>query len=286
MSGTGDAIIVARNLKKVFPAPRGSHGEPILAVDDVSFELFEDECLAIVGESGSGKTTVARMLVGLETVTEGELTVRGESRAKGVRHLADRRRWAREVQYVFQDPYSSLNGRQRIVDIIGSSVALHAKGTDTARASRTAAQDVLDSVGLGERFWQKFPHQLSGGQRQRVAIARALAANPGVIVLDEAVAALDVSIQAQILNLLSDIKAERKVSYLFISHDLAVVNQISDRMIVMEQGKVVDAGITSEILANPVQPYTRALRAAVPRAGWKPVRRERLAAAPGPGLAG
>ncbi|MDP5228540.1 MULTISPECIES: ATP-binding cassette domain-containing protein [Arthrobacter] len=275
MSTTDEPIIVAKNLRKVFRAPRGAKWDPIIAVDDVSFELYPDECLAIVGESGSGKTTVARMLVGLETVTDGSLTVRGESRAKGVKHLADRRRWAREVQYVFQDPYSSLNGRQRIVDIIAASVALH----DTAKGTtpKAAAQGILDSVGLGERFWTKFPHQLSGGQRQRVAIARALAADPGVIVLDEAVAALDVSIQAQILNLLADIKAERKVSYLFISHDLAVVNQISDRMIVMEQGKVVDQGVTSEILANPVQPYTRALRAAVPRAGWKPVRRERLA---------
>ncbi|UWF77955.1 MULTISPECIES: ATP-binding cassette domain-containing protein [Microbacterium] len=178
---------------------------------------------------------------------------------------------------MFQDPYSSLNGRQRIVDIIAASVALHATASQGARSHRATAQRILESVGLGERFWQKFPYQLSGGQRQRVAIARALAADPEVIVLDEAVAALDVSIQAQILNLLSDIRAERKVSYLFISHDLAVVNQISDRMIVMEQGRVVDAGVTAEILAEPVHPYTRALRAAVPRAGWKPVRRERLA---------
>ena len=275
MSGTAEPIIVAKNLRKVFPAPRGSKGQPIVAVDDVSFELFPDECLAIVGESGSGKTTVARMLVGLETVTGGELTVRGASRTAGVRRLADRRRWAREVQYVFQDPYSSLNGRQRIADIISASVALH--GTAKGKTPREAAQEILSSVGLGENFWTKFPYQLSGGQRQRVAIARALAADPGVIVLDEAVAALDVSIQAQILNLLADIKAERKISYLFISHDLAVVNQISDRMIVMEQGVVVDHGVTSEILADPVQPYTRALRAAVPRPGWKPVRRERLA---------
>jgi len=272
-------IIVANNLRKVFPAPRGAHkAEPIVAVDDVSFELHPDECLAIVGESGSGKTTVARMLVGLETLTGGELAVNGESRAKGVMRLSDRRRWAREVQYVFQDPYSSLNGRQRIVDTISSSVSLHAEGTGrSAGNAKKTAQDILQSVGLGPTFWQKFPHQLSGGQRQRVAIARALAANPSVIVLDEAVAALDVSIQAQILNLLSDIKKHRRVSYLFISHDLAVVNQISDRMIVMENGRVVDAGVTSDILANPVQPYTRALRAAVPRPGWKPVRRERLA---------
>ncbi len=279
MTNRGEPIIVARNLQKVYPAPRGSHGTPIVAVDDVSFELYPNECLAIVGESGSGKTTVARMLVGLEKVTAGELTVRGESRTRGVKRLVDRRRWAQEVQYVFQDPYSSLNGRQRIGDIVESSVALHMPGTPGKREARTTALDILDSVGLDAQFAEKYPHQLSGGQRQRVAIARALAANPAVIVLDEAVAALDVSIQGQILNLLSDIRAEREVSYLFISHDLAVVNQISERMIVMERGIVVDAGATAELLANPVHPYTRSLRAAVPRPGWKPVRRERLASA-------
>ncbi len=272
-----EALVVARNLKKVFPAPKGMKSEPIVAVDDVSFELFPNECLAIVGESGSGKTTVARMLVGLETVTAGELSVRGEARSKGARGLADRRRWAREVQYVFQDPYSSLNPRQSIGDTIQASLALHAPGNPGKRELKLKAQEILDSVGLAAPFFGKHPHQLSGGQRQRVAIARALAADPAVIVLDEAVAALDVSIQAQILNLLSDIRAQREVSYLFISHDLAVVNQVSERMIVMEQGRVVDAGATAELLANPTHPYTRSLRAAVPRQGWKPVRRERLA---------
>jgi len=272
-----EALVVARNLRKEFPAPKGMKSEPIVAVDDVSFELFPNECLAIVGESGSGKTTVARMLVGLETVTGGELSVRGEARSKGAGSLADRRRWAREVQYVFQDPYSSLNPRQSIGDTIQASLALHARGNPGKRELKLKAQDILDSVGLAAPFFGKRPHQLSGGQRQRVAIARALAADPAVIVLDEAVAALDVSIQAQILNLLSDIRSQREVSYLFISHDLAVVNQVSERMIVMEQGQVVDAGRTAELLANPTHPYTRSLRAAVPRQGWKPVRRERLA---------
>jgi len=276
MTDRTEPIVVANRLRKVYPGR--AKDEPIVAVDEVSFELYPNECLAIVGESGSGKTTVARMLVGLEKLTAGELSVRGESRAGGVKRLADRRRWAREVQYVFQDPYSSLNGRQRVGDIIETSVALHAEGRAGRRGpARTAALEILESVGLGEQFASKYPYQLSGGQRQRVAIARALAADPAVIVLDEAVAALDVSIQAQILNLLADIRAEREISYLFISHDLAVVNQISDRMIVMEHGLVVDSGDTAALLADPVHPYTRSLRAAVPRPGWRPVRRERLA---------
>lgn len=272
---THEAIISASGLRKEF---RSAGREPVVAVDDVSFELFPNECLAIVGESGSGKTTVARMLVGLETITEGTVTVHGKLRTGGVRRLAERRRWAREVQYVFQDPYSSLNGRQRIGDVISSNVRLHADPGTSAREVQRQSRDILESVGLDEKFAQRLPRELSGGQRQRVAIARALAAKPEVIVLDEAVAALDVSIQAQILNLLSDIRRERQVSYLFISHDLAVVNQISDRMIVMEQGRVVDSGNTADLLAHPTQPYTRALRAAVPGPGWKPVRREKLSA--------
>ncbi|WP_449282709.1 ATP-binding cassette domain-containing protein [Leucobacter sp.] len=274
----GEPLISVTDLRKVFPAARGTKGHDVVAVDGVSFDLLPDECLAIVGESGSGKTTVARMIVGLERVTSGTVTVGGEDRSAPPTHLRDRRRRAREVQYVFQDPYSSLNGRQRVGDVILSNLRLHAPaGAGSPRELRRQAQEILDSVGLTERFFDRYPRELSGGQRQRVAIARALAADPSVIVLDEAVAALDVSIQAQILNLLADIKAQRRVSYLFISHDLAVVNQISDRMIVMENGRVVDAGVTAELLADPTHPYTRALRAAVPGPGWKPVRREKLA---------
>ncbi|PII87434.1 ABC transporter ATP-binding protein [Leucobacter sp. OLJS4] len=269
-----ETLIRVSDLRKVFPAPRGTKGEDVVAVDGVSFELDADECLAIVGESGSGKTTVARMIVGLETVTDGTVEVLGQDRTAAPRSLKDRRVRAREVQYVFQDPYSSLNGRQRIGEVIMSNLKLH---SGSSAGLKARAQQILDSVGLPQRFFDRYPRELSGGQRQRVAIARALAADPKVIVLDEAVAALDVSIQAQILNLLADIKAERKVSYLFISHDLAVVNQISDRMIVMENGRIVDAGDTAELLANPTHPYTRALRAAVPGPGWKPVRREQLA---------
>lgn len=277
MTQSPQPLISVKDLRKVFPAPRGVKAEDVVAVDGVSFDLFADECLAIVGESGSGKTTVARMIVGLETVTAGTVTVEGEDRTAAPKRLRDRRERARQVQYVFQDPYSSLNGRQRIGDVILSNLSLHADGRPGRAELQRRAQEILDAVGLPRRFADRLPRELSGGQRQRVAIARALAADPQVVVLDEAVAALDVSIQAQILNLLADIRAERNVSYLFISHDLAVVNQISDRMIVMENGKVVDRGDTEALLAHPTHPYTRALRAAVPGPGWRPVRREKLA---------
>jgi ABC-type microcin C transport system duplicated ATPase subunit YejF len=179
---------------------------------------------------------------------------------------------------VFQDPYSSLNPRQRVGEVIATSVGIHQPALSRS-ARRGAAQALLDDVGLGGDFATRYPHELSGGQRQRVAIARALAANPRLVILDEAVAALDVSIQAQILNLLSDIRAQRPVSYLFITHDLAVVNQIADRVIVMEQGLVVEEGQTAQVLEQPSHEYTRALIAAVPRPGWHPRRRAQLAAA-------
>ncbi|MEY9876719.1 ABC-type glutathione transport system ATPase component [Streptacidiphilus sp. MAP12-33] len=256
-------VIEATGLRKVF-------GEAV-AVDDVSFALEEGESLAIVGESGSGKTTVARMLVGLETPSGGTITVCGRERTARKPSGAERRRRAREIQIVFQDPYSSLDKRQRVGDVVETSLALHFDRTPAERHRRML--DLLDSVGLAERHAAMLPRQLSGGQRQRVAIARALAVEPRVLVLDEAVAALDVSIQAQILNLLADIRERGGSSYVFISHDLAVVHQISDRAVVMRNGRVVEQGPTPALLAAPQQEYTRQLRAAVPRPGWKPTRR-------------
>ncbi|MFF5794103.1 ATP-binding cassette domain-containing protein [Paeniglutamicibacter sp. NPDC012692] len=270
-----EPIVRALNLRKEYSSGSGK----VLAVDSVSFELHANESLAIVGESGSGKTTVAKMLVGLESLSGGALDVLGASRTHLPRTAAQRRRWASQVQYVFQDPYSSLNGRSRIGAIISASIALHATDKPDAATLRARATALLDSVGLPERFFDSFPHQMSGGQRQRVAIARALAANPLVLVLDEAVAALDVSIQAQILNLLNDIRAQREISYIFITHDLAVVRQVAERTLVMENGKIVDQGDTDTLLDAPSHPYTRALRAAVPGPGWRPRRRDDLALA-------
>lgn len=272
---TKTPVLSVRDLCKTYPAPGG---HPVVAADNVSFDVADGECLAIVGESGSGKTTVAKTIVGLESPTSGTVAVDGAARGRAPRRHGERMRWAAEVQYVFQDPYSSLNPRQRVADVVATSVGIHRAVLD--RADRNAAaRALLADVGLGDEFAERLPWELSGGQRQRVAIARALAANPRLVILDEAVAALDVSIQAQILNLLKDIRAQRPVSYLFITHDLAVVNQIADRVVVMEQGVVVEEGTTSRVLTEPTHDYTRALVAAVPRAGWRPRRRARLAAA-------
>jgi ABC-type glutathione transport system ATPase component len=210
------------------------------------------------------------MLVGLETPSAGSIRVHGRDRSTGRLSAAERRRRSREIQIVFQDPYGSLDPRQRIADSVAEVVALHFPSlSKEQRADRVA--DALARVGLPSRASDSYPRALSGGQRQRVAIARALAAEPDVLVLDESVASLDVSIQAQILNLLADIRDETGISYILISHDLAVVRQVTDHAIVMKSGEVVECGPTSAVLDTPQHPYTRRLLAAVPRPGWRPV---------------
>ncbi|GAA2772458.1 ABC transporter ATP-binding protein [Streptomyces showdoensis] len=250
---------------------RRSYGA-VKAVDDVSFTLPHGGSLGIVGESGSGKTTTARIVVGLEYADEGEVHVRGRSRTERGRGRARRLARAREVQMVFQDPYSSLDPRTSVEAALRETLKLHFPERDHARRVR----ELLDQVGLGTRAADALPRRLSGGQRQRVAIARALAVEPAVLVLDEAVAALDVSVQAQILNLLADIREETSIGYLFITHDLGVVRCVTDEVIVMRHGAVVEAGRTEEVLADPQHPYTRLLLESVPRPGWDP---ERIAAA-------
>jgi ABC-type glutathione transport system ATPase component len=239
------------------------------AVADVSFTVDAGRSLAIVGESGSGKTTVARMIVGLERATSGTITACGHDRSRPASTTRERRRRAREVQIVFQDPYTSLDPRQTIRAMLAEIVANH-----DAVAGQARVDQLLELVGLDRRQAESLPRNLSGGQRQRATIARALAAAPQVMILDESVAALDVSIQAQILNLLMDIRDETGVSYILISHDLAVVRQLTDEMIVMRHGHVIESGATGNVLDAPTHEYTRLLRDSVPRRGWKPIRKE------------
>jgi ABC-type glutathione transport system ATPase component len=269
----GGPVLEAAGLRKEF-------GD-LVAVDDVSFRLPPGQSLAIVGESGSGKTTIARMIVGLERPTSGTITACGHDRSRPPRSTRDRRRRGREVQIVFQDPYTSLDPRQTAEATIDEVLKLHHGWPAGRRRARIA--ELTDLVGLDSRQSRALPRSLSGGQRQRVAIARALAAEPTVLILDESVAALDVSIQAQVLNLLADIRDETHVSYILISHDLAVVRQLTDEALVLHRGKVVERGPTARVLDDPHDPYTQRLRASVPRPGWKPRRRALPGAGEEPG---
>jgi len=259
-----EPVLEATGLRKEF-------GE-LVAVDDVSLRVRPAGSLAIVGESGSGKTTVARMIVGLERPTAGTIRACGHDRSTPARSTTERRLRGSEVQIVFQDPYTSLDPRQTVERTLDEVLRLH-RGDLDAAGRRARVRELAELVGLDERQLRALPRSLSGGQRQRVAIARALAAEPRVLILDESVAALDVSIQAQVLNLLADIRDETGISYVLISHDLAVVRQLTEETIVMWRGEVVERGPTDRVLDAPEHDYTKRLRASVPHPGWKARRR-------------
>jgi peptide/nickel transport system ATP-binding protein len=269
-AGHDDEAVVVRSLTKTFRGRPGygRRARSFVAVDDVSFTVARGASLGIVGESGSGKTTIARVLAGLERASRGAIVVAGRDRSAPARKSSERRRRGHELQMVFQDPYSSLDPRQRIGGCLDEALRLHT--TLAAEQRRARALDLLDQVGLDPRHARALPRELSGGQRQRAAIARALAAAPVAIVLDEAVSALDVSIQAQVLNLLNDLRAETGVAYVFISHDLAVVRQVTDDVLVLQRGQVVERGTTQAVLQDPQHDYTRRLLASIPAPGWDP----------------
>ena len=263
--GLGDTLLEVRNLKKYFPVTEGILIQKavghVKAVDDVTFEIKKGETLGLVGESGCGKTTTGRCILQLERPTAGEIVFEGVNLEKlGSKELSPLRQ---KVQVIFQDPYSSLNPRMKVGDILGEPMRVHGVYLDTGKRNKRIAE-LLNYCGLPSKFADRYPHEMSGGQRQRVGIARALCLNPDFIICDEAVSALDVSIQAQVINLLEDLREEFDLTYLFIAHDLSVVHHLCNRVAVMYLGKLVELAESDELFDNPMHPYTRALLSAVP----------------------
>jgi oligopeptide/dipeptide ABC transporter ATP-binding protein len=261
---TGDELLVVDGLKKHFPITRGiifqKQIASVQAVDGVSFSVREGETIGVVGESGCGKSTMARCILKLLEPTDGRLIYRGRDITNLSR--AQMRPYRREMMMIFQDPYASLNPRKRVGFIVAEALEVHKMGTPAEVKRRV--QELLEVVGLNPEHYNRFPHEFSGGQRQRIGIARALAVNPKLIVCDEPVSALDVSVQAQILNLLKDLQRDFNLTYIFIAHDLNVVRYISDRVFVMYLGQIVEAAERKDLYTEPKHPYTGALLSAVP----------------------
>lgn len=250
-------LVEVKGLKCYFGS---SSKQVVKAVDDISFEIFEGETFGLVGESGSGKSTTGRSILRLNDATDGQILFDGKEIPTKTKELKDFRK---QAQMIFQDPYASLNGRMKVRDIIAEGMDIH--GIVKTRAERDAkVNELLKMVGLNPEHANRYPHEFSGGQRQRIGIARALAVNPRFIVCDEPISALDVSIQAQIVNLLKQLQKEQQLTYLFIAHDLSMVKYISDRIAVMYQGEIVELGTADEVYHQPFHPYTKSLLSAIP----------------------
>lgn len=258
------SLLSVQSLKVWFPVKKGIFGREkryVRAVDDVSFEIAAGETLGLVGESGCGKTTLSRAILRLINPTAGRILFNDIDLA--TLNGSELRKRRREIQMIFQDPYRSLNPRMNVETIVGEALDIH-RIAPTQQARRSRILQLLEQVGLDASHLSRYPHEFSGGQRQRIGIARALAVEPNLIVCDEPVSALDVSVQAQIINLLQDLQKAKKIAYLFVAHDLAVVEHISDRIMVMYLGKVMEIGPAAQVCREPRHPYTKALIAAVP----------------------
>lgn len=258
-----DALVRVENLRKHFPISHGLFGKKksfVRAVDDISFDIEKRETVGLVGESGCGKSTVGKATLRLIEPTGGKVFFNAENilqlDPKGLRAIR------KEMAIIFQDPYSSINPRMQLLDIVAEPLRTHTSLRNNALRDRVL--ELLAQVGLGEEHLNRYPHEFSGGQRQRISIARALALNPSFLILDEPTSALDVSVQAQVLNLISDLQQELNLTYLFISHNLAVVEHISHRVIIMYLGKIVEMGYTQNFFSDPLHPYSEALLSAIP----------------------
>jgi oligopeptide transport system ATP-binding protein len=255
---TKDKLVEVKNLKKYFLSGNNNH---LKAVDDVSFDIYKGEVLGMVGESGCGKTTVGRTILQLYSATDGQVIYDGVEIQN--KKLKDLKPYKKKMQMIFQDPYSSLNPRMTVMDIISEGIGVHEPEL-SRKEKQERVYHLLEKVGLNRKHGNRYPHEFSGGQRQRIGIARALAINPEFIIADEPIAALDVSIQAQIVNLLQELQREKGLTYLLIAHDLSMVKHISDRIAVMYLGNLVELADSGQLYNDPLHPYTEALLSAIP----------------------
>lgn len=258
-----EVLLEIKNLKKYFDVSKGFLKKDktyVQAVDDVSFKIHKGETLGLVGESGCGKSTTGRTIIRLYEPTDGSIIFKGEDITK--LKPSEMKKYRKAIQMIFQDPYASLNSRMTVGDIVREPLDIHNIGTPESR--KKIVEDLLDAVGLNPDHAARYPHEFSGGQRQRIGIARALAVEPEFIICDEPISALDVSIQAQVINMLEDLQRDRGLTYLFIAHDLSMVKHISDRIGVMYLGKIVELTDADELYSNPKHPYTQALLSAIP----------------------
>ncbi|EYP68198.1 oligopeptide ABC transporter, ATP-binding protein [Staphylococcus aureus DAR1369] len=255
-----EVLLSIKNLKQYFNA--GKKNE-VRAIENISFDIYKGETLGLVGESGCGKSTTGKSIIKLNDITSGEILYEGIDIQK-IRKRKDLLKFNKKIQMIFQDPYASLNPRLKVMDIVAEGIDIHHLATDK-RDRKKRVYDLLETVGLSKEHANRYPHEFSGGQRQRIGIARALAVEPEFIIADEPISALDVSIQAQVVNLLLELQRERGITFLFIAHDLSMVKYISDRIAVMHFGKIVEIGPAEEIYQNPLHDYTKSLLSAIPQ---------------------